>query len=305
MPRLAAFALGLAPLLLATGCGGSSKDAVEEPAAAGSLESFLQAPGEDVAIVPGTADFAPGRVRLSFLVVDGQGQVIARPTARVWLARGLEQKPFLETTASSEAIGIEGSEEEADASEIFVTHLEIAKPGTYWVLAEPVGGRKIQAVGNVVVAKRSAAPEVGERAIASRTPTIASSGGDLAALSTQKPPDRALLRSSIAEALAAKAPFVVAFATPQFCATRTCGPVVEVVGAVRRKFADTEIRFIHVEIYADNDPAKGTNRWVREWKLRSEPFTFLVGADGLIKERFEGTFSVRELTEAVERELLP
>jgi len=278
---------------------------VEEPAAAGSLESFLQAPGEDVAIVPGTADFAPGRVRLSFLVVDGQGQVIARPTARVWLARGLEQKPFLETTAKSEAIGIEGSEEEADASEIFVTHLEIAKPGTYWVLAEPVGGRQIQAVGNVVVAKRSAAPDVGERAIASRTPTIASSGGDLAALSTQKPPDRALLRSSIAEALAAKAPFVVAFATPQFCTTRTCGPVVEVVGAVRRKFADTEIRFIHVEIYTDNDPAKGTNRWVREWKLRSEPFTFLVGADGLIKERFEGTFSVRELTEAVERELLP
>ncbi len=278
---------------------------MEEPAAAGSLESFLQAPGEDVAIVPGTADFAPGRVRLSFLVVDGQGQVIARPTARVWLARGLEQKPFLETTAKSEAIGIEGSEEEADASEIFVTHLEIAKPGTYWVLAEPVGGRQIQAVGNVVVAKRSAAPDVGERAIASRTPTIASSGGDLAALSTQKPPDRALLRSSIAEALAAKAPFVVAFATPQFCTTRTCGPVVEVVGAVRRKFADTEIRFIHVEIYTDNDPAKGTNRWVREWKLRSEPFTFLVGADGLIKERFEGTFSVRELTEAVERELLP
>lgn len=278
---------------------------MEEPAAAGSLESFLQAPGEDVAIVPGTADFAPGRVRLSFLVVDGQGQVIARPTARVWLARGLEQTPFLETTAKSEAIGIEGSEEEADASEIFVTHLEIAKPGTYWVLAEPVGGRQIQAVGNVVVAKRSAAPDVGERAIASRTPTIASSGGDLAALSTQKPPDRALLRSSIAESLAAKAPFVVAFATPQFCTTRTCGPVVEVVGAVRRKFADTEVRFIHVEIYTDNDPAKGTNRWVREWKLRSEPFTFLVGADGLIKERFEGTFSVRELTEAVERELLP
>ena len=25
------------------------------------------------------------------------------------------------------------------------------KPGTYWVLAEPVGGRKIQAVGNIVV----------------------------------------------------------------------------------------------------------------------------------------------------------
>jgi len=277
---------------------------VEEPAA-GTLQAFWRAPGEDVAIVPGTADFAAGRVRFSFLVVDGQGQVVTRPTAKVWLARGLEQKPFLETTARSEAIGIEGSEEEADASEIFVTQLDIPEPGKYWILAEPVGGRRIQAVGNVVVATRSVAPNVGDPAIASKTPTIASTGGDLAALSTQKPPDRELLRSSIAEALAAKAPFVVAFATPQFCTTRTCGPVVDVVGAVRRKFAGTEIRFIHVEIFTDNDPAKGTNRWVDEWKLPSEPFTFVVGADGLVKDRFEGTFSVRELTAAVERELVP
>ncbi len=229
---------------------------------------------------------------------------MTRPTARVWLARGLGQKPFLETTARSEPIGIDVSEEEADASAIFVTQLDIPEPGKYWVLAEPVGGRKIQAVGNVVVAKRTAAPNVGDPAIASKTPTIASTGGDLAALSTQKPPDRELLGSSIAEALAAKAPFVVTFATPQFCTTRTCGPVVDVVGAVRTRFAETEIRFIHVEIYTDNDPAKGTNRWVDEWKLPSEPFTFLVGADGLVKERFEGTFSVRELTAAVERELL-
>ena len=72
---------------------------------------------------------------------------------------------------------------------------------------------------------------------------------------------------------------------------------------MRKKFAKTKIRFIHVEIFEDNDPTKGTNRWVKEWKLPSEPFTFLVGADGLVKERFEGTFSVRELTAAVEREL--
>jgi len=298
--RLAVLALAL---FLLAGCGGSSEQAVKEPVA-GSLEALWRAPGEDVAIVPGTADFAPGRVRLSFLVVDGKGQVVTRPTARVWLARGLDRRPFLETTARAEPIGLEGSEDDADASQIFVTGLEIPEAGKYWVLAEPVGGRKIQAVGNVVVAKKTAAPDIGDPAVASKTPTIASSGGDLAALSTQKPPDRALLRSSIAEALAAKVPFVVAFATPQFCTTRTCGPVVDVVGAVRRKFADTGIRFIHVEIYNDNDPAKGTNRWVNEWELPSEPFTFLVGADGLVKDRFEGTFSVRELTTAVERELV-
>ena len=301
MPQLTRFALALT-LCVVAGCGGSSGDAGSNPSP-GTLEALWRAPGEDVSLTAGSADFAPGRIRLSFLVVDGQGRVVSRPRARVWLSRALEAKPFLETAARAEAIGVEGSDE-ADATEIFVTHLEIAQPGTYWVLAEPVGGRRIQAVGNVVVATKTKAPDVGDPAIASQPPTIASTGGDFAALTTQKPPDRELLRISIAEALAAKEPFVVTFATPQFCTTRTCGPVVDVVDAVRRSFEGRGIRFIHVEIYAGNDPAKGTNRWVDEWSLPSEPFTFLVGPDGLVKERFEGTVSVRELTAAVERELL-
>ena len=295
-------ALALALCTLAASCGGSSSDAKEEPAV-DSLEALWRAPGADVAIVPGTADFAPGRVRLSFLVVDDEGRVVTRPSARVWVARGLEQEPFAETTARAEKIGVEGSEE-GDADEIFVTHLELDEPGKYWVLAEPVGGRKIQAIGNVVVAEQSAAPAVGDRAVASETPTIESTGGDFAALTTQKPPDRGLLRYSVADSLAEKAPFVLTFATPRYCTSRTCGPVVDVVDAVRAKYEQQGVRFIHVEIYEGNDPANEYNQWVQEWRLPSEPFTFLVGADGLVKERFEGTLSVRELGEAVEQHLL-
>jgi hypothetical protein len=299
---LRAAALALAVGLLVAGCGGSSGAAQEEPED-GTLEALWRAPGDDVAIVPGTADFGPGRVRLTFLVIDDEGRVVTRPTARVWVARGLEQEPFAETTAHSEPIGVEGSEE-ADAEAIFVTHLDLAEPGTYWVLAEPEGGRKIQAIGNVVVVDDPAAPAVGEPAVASETPTIASTGGDFEALTTQDPPDRELLEHSIADSLAAKVPFVVTFATPRYCQTRTCGPVVDVVDAVREQYGSQGVRFIHVEIYEDNDPAKETNRWVREWNLPSEPFTFVVGADGLIKEKFEGTVSVRELAEAVEQHLV-
>jgi hypothetical protein len=299
---LRAAALALAAGLLVAGCGGSSGAAQEEPED-GTLEALWRAPGDDVAIVPGTADFGPGRVRLTFLVIDNEGRVVTRPTARVWVARGLEQEPFAETTARSEPIGVEGSEE-ADAEAIFVTHLDLAEPGTYWVLAEPEGGRKIQAIGNVVVVDDPAAPAVGEPAVASETPTIASTGGDFDALTTQNPPDRELLEHSIADSLEAKVPFVVTFATPRYCQTRTCGPVVDVVDAVRKQYGSQGVRFIHVEIYEDNDPAKETNRWVREWNLPSEPFTFVVGADGLIKETFEGTVSVRELAEAVQRHLV-
>ena len=299
---LRAAALVLAACSLAAGCGGSSSEAQEEPAT-GTLEALWRAPGPDVAITPGTADFAPGRVRLSFLVIDGEGRVVTRPTARVWLARGLEEEPFAETTARSERIGVESSEE-ADAKAIFVAHLDLEKPGKYWILAEPVGGRKIQAIGNVVVGKDTAAPSVGDRAVASDTPTIESTGGDFAALTTQTPPDREMLEHSVADSLKAKVPFVVTFATPRYCTTRTCGPVVDVVDTVRKRFQDDGVRFIHVEIYEGNDPAAGTNRWVQEWNLPSEPFTFVVGADGVVKERFEGTVSVRELAAAVEQHLV-
>lgn len=288
-----AAALCLVACFIAAGCGGSSS-AQEEPEAP-TLEELWRAPGEDVAIVPGSADFGPGTVRLTFLVVDGQGRLVTRPTARIWLARALEAKPFAETTARSEQIGV-GAVEPGEAEEIFVTELELDEPGTYWLLAEPVGGdKKIQAVGNVVVKERTQAPDVGDPAPASDTPTLANAS--LEQLTTANEPDLELYRSSIAEALAAEEPFVVTFATPKYCTSRTCGPVVDVVSAVRERHPG--LRFIHVEIYAGNDPTKGENRWVREWKLPSEPWIFVVGADGTIRSRFEGTVSVRELDAAV------
>jgi hypothetical protein len=241
-------------------------------------------------------------VRLTFLVLDGQGRVITRPTARIWLARGLKERPFAETTARSEPIGVKGSDP-ADAAAIFVAKLQLNEPGTYWLLAEPVGGRKIQAVGNVVVKEHPAAPDVGARAPATDTPTLANATLD--ELTTSRVPDPELYRSSVADALQAKAPFVVVFATPKYCTSRTCGPVVDVVSTVRRDHPGSNIRFIHVEIYQDNDPTKGENRWVQEWKLPSEPWVFVVGKDGVVRERFEGTVSVRELEAAVKQHLLP
>ena len=44
---------------------------------------------------------------------------------------------------------------------------------------------------------------------------------------------------------------------------------------------------------------------MREWSLPTEPWTFLVGADGKIAARFEGTVSVLELEQSVREQLLP
>jgi hypothetical protein len=222
----------------------------------------------------------------------------------VWVADSLDAAPFLETEAKLERIGVPGGDE-ADATHIYVATLPLSRPGKFWLLAEPEGGReKVQAIGNVTVVKDDPPPDVGDPAIASDTPTLSSTGGNTSLLTTRTPPDENLLRHSIAESLAANVPFVVTFATPKFCSSRTCGPVVDVVEEVSRRLEGENVRFIHVEVFQDNDPAKGFNRWMQEWKLPTEPWTFLVGADGKIAARFEGTVSVNELEQAVREKLL-
>ena len=287
---------------LVAGCGGTGADSATEtatPTPKTTLETLWRAPGADVAVVAGTSDHQVGVNRISFLVVDKQGRVVERPTARVWVARGLKQAPFAKTTARLEPIGVPGGDT-AGVGGIYVATVRTPTAGKYWFMAEPVGGARIQALGNLVVARRSAAPSAGDRAIPSKTPTLASTGGDLTALTTSRHPDRALYRSSVAQALTDRVPFVVTFATPQFCQTRTCGPTVDVVSAVRRaEPARSDVRFVHIEVYADNDPAKGVNRWVTEWRLPTEPFTYVVDRTGVIRTKLEGAFSVAELERAV------
>lgn len=287
-------------ILLAAGCGGGADEgSTTAPSSGTTLEALWRAGGESVGAVAGTSDFQVGTNRVSFLVVDGQGRVSEEPTARVWIARGLKQEPFAQTTARFEPIGVPGGET-ADAGGIYVARIETPRAGTYWFMAQPVGGRKIQALGNVVVKERSAAPSVGDRAVPSKSPTLASTGGDLERLTTSRRPDRALYQRSVAAALAAHEPFVVTFATPQYCQTRTCGPVVDVVSAVRKKEPPASpVRFIHIEIYKGNDPANGVNRWVAQWRLPTEPFTFVVDRTGVIRAKLEGAFSAGELERAV------
>src|SRR6266511_1307187 len=256
-------------------------------------------------MVEGTSDYAPGSVRLSFLVLAPNGKSIELPQARVWVARGLNRAPFAHAMALLEAIGVPGGYTAGNGiSHLYVTHLQLTRPGKYWVLAEPTGGRPIQALGNLVVRTKTLSPSIGSKAFPSQTPTLASDRGDLSKLTTRVPPDRALLRYSIADSLAAHKPFVVVFATPKFCTSRTCGPVVDVVDSVRKRFAKSGIRFMHVEIYKDTDPAEGFNRWVKQWHLPTEPWVFLVGRDGRIRAKFEGSIAARELGAAVKRALL-
>jgi hypothetical protein len=260
--------------LVAAACGGSS-DAGETPAAGSPAPGTLRArlaeqPGPDVGLILGTSDFAVGENRISFLVVDDQGRVIEAPRARVLAApRSLDEAATEQTTARLRVLDPLADDDphairsaEPDTKALFVARIRFDRPGRYWLVAEPAG-RRIQAMATVDVKAKPAAPAVGAKAFPSETPILGTAPLDQ--LTTATPPDRELLRHSVADSLAKRIPFVVVFATPKFCSSRTCGPTVEIVDTVRRQQADSGVRFIHVEVYEGNDPQIGVNRWMKEW----------------------------------------
>jgi hypothetical protein len=293
-PLIGVFVLATA---LLAGCGGGS------PSSNRTLDALTKRPGPNVALIGGAADFQPGDVRFPFLVLRSDARPVERPTAQVWLATGRGRRPFARTTAQLEAIGVpEGSAGTDSVNRIYIVHLPIPRPGRYWLVAEPTGAR-IQALGPLDVSAHSSSPAIGARAPRSNTPTLASADGNAARLTTRRPPDLALLRYSVAASLDAHRPFVVSFVSPGFCDSRTCGQVVDVVDAVRKRFSSSEVRFIHVEAYIDNDPRKGFNRWMEQWDLPSQPWTFLVGSNGRVAAKFEGGVSEAELGAAVRKTL--
>jgi hypothetical protein len=298
---------------LLSACGGGSSDQESSPATQkgarlpGWVKAALSAKaGPDVAATMGSEDFATGDNRVVFLVVRENGALVQAPTATVRYAVDGGQprtaKAVLRPLGAHEHAneGETESHDHLDVTDVYVAHVQAPKPGRYWFVADPAG-EEIQAVGSLEVQKHSVTPAVGGKAPASDNPTLATAPATN--ITTAHPPDADLLRYSIADSIQAHVPFVVVFATPEFCVSRVCGPTVEVVEKVARKFDREGIRFIHVEIYTDNDPKKGFNRWVREWNLPTEPWVFLVDGAGVIRGKFEGAVSVDELEEAVREDL--
>lgn len=304
----------LASLFMLAGCGGrNGGDAGGDTAATtetgdtktvtapGWAAPLLSEKGPEGAAVMASSDFAAGANRVSFLLVRSDSSLVRAPVADVYYqprAAGATEK----AVARLVPIGVKGSAQDADdVKEIYVATLALPRTGKQWIVVQP-RGVAFQGFQILDVKAKPSAIAVGERAPASSNPTLATKPANK--ITTSRPPDTALLRYSVAESLEARVPFVVTFATPAFCQSRTCGPTVDVVDAVRKRFESRGIRFIHIEIYEDNLPGNGVNRWVKEWKLPTEPWVYVVDRRGVVRDRFEGAVSVSELERSIRENVI-
>jgi hypothetical protein len=148
------------------------------------------------------------------------------------------------------------------------------------------------------VAQESDTPGIGERGPAVDTPT-ADDVKKLSEISTDPHPNPRFYELSIAQAVNGGKPSVVVFATPKYCESQTCGPTLEIVKSVATKFP--KANFVHVEPYDLKDPeARAVVPAVTKWGLPSEPWVFVLDAQGRVVAKFEGGLAPSELSSALE-----
>jgi hypothetical protein len=326
--RLAAALLALA-LLAGCGGGGSGDEPIERVPAEGgvrenvraaqtpaqgefpqpggkSLQELADSIGGGPELTRATSIFTSGREnRLAFGVVDDQGQFVYGPTA-IYLARSPDapaQGPFLAPADLLVTDGRYRSRQAASESDFFAavyaSEVEFDRPGTWYVVSVTRNGSGQVAAGSsidVISSRNDRIPEVGDRVPKVETDTVASAKGDLGAIDTRVPPSD-MHERSLTDVLGRK-PVALLFSTPQLCQSRVCGPVTDVALQMKAQYGD-RMEFIHQEVYEGNDPSRGYREPLRRFNLRTEPWLFVIGRDGRITARLEGSFGLDAFEKAV------
>lgn len=315
-------AVAVAVALLLAGCGGSDADEPRVPQAASSaklraeLKGATQSQASDFPATHGrslqqVADaldltgpqvglagsvFTVGDNRLAFGVIDPQSGFVYGKTA-VYVAdspgakaRGPYPAPadLLVTDPAFRSQTAAGAEDVFAA--IYETSVPLPRAGSTSVLVVTKIGDKLAGAPaqiEVVPVAQDRIPRPGEKPPAITTDTVESADGDIESIDTRVPPSD-MHDANFADVIGKK-PVALLFATPALCASRVCGPVVDIAAQLKSRYGD-RVEFIHQEVYVDNDPNKGLREPLRRFNLKTEPWLFVFDRSGRVTARLEGSF---------------
>jgi hypothetical protein len=318
--QVAAIVLAAVVAMIVAGCGEKNEPAISSTAAApaaaafpatdgGTLDDILadNTPGDDIVVSPAGKDYTVGKNRIAFGIFHVDGSPDSEDLqAAIYIAHGASGKaegPFparRESLATDAAFTSQTTATDPDAAKaVYVTDVDFKQPGEYRIVAVVDEGdaRVATRVTSVNARTHDPIPAVGDAAPLIHTPTV-DEVGDITKIDTRVPPDT-MHNIDFADVVGKK-PVVLVFATPALCQSRVCGPVVDVTEQVKNERPDAAA-YIHMEIYNDNDPNKGTRPQLAAYNLHTEPWLFVIGSDGKISTRIEGAFSVDELNEALDK----
>jgi len=278
-------------------------------------------------VASSAAVFYPGKNRYPFAVFDREDEEIVDAEVALYFAKVPTPKPGARSRSGSRGQAAKAQAQALDqpargpfpaaieslatkpafrsgdedaARVVYATDLHLPSAGEWRLgaILKEDGELKGTPLPSVVVGEFERVPRPGQAAPRIHTPTPQDVGGDLSRITTRIPPDDQN-KVDYADALG-KEPIVLLFATPEFCQSRVCGPVLDVAEQAQEEF-DDEATFIHMEIYNENDPGKGVRPQVRKFHLPTEPFLFTVDSDGVIADAVEGAFGLNLMHEAVDK----
>jgi len=251
----------------------------------------------EIQIAIATDDFTAGTPRIPFILYDGPQQVSDAQQVTL-TAFDLSQDP--------PAPAWQGGAAGYNDYEVpyWVAYPELPQAGFWGLSAEIMlsDGTATRAQFTVEVKEAAQAPDVGDEAPPSQNRTLATEP-DIEKLTSGDDPIPAFYQMTVAEAVASERPSVIVFSTPAFCQTAVCAPVLRSAETVYDSLAG-EVNFIHLEIYKEFNPELVLADEVAEWRLSSEPWTFVLDDEGRVAARLGGPVSPRELTAALDP-LLP
>jgi hypothetical protein len=260
-------------------------------------------------VINGPGQLVCGQNRVLFTIFDGAGTPVGAPDRKASIAFFDLGRDTSKPIATAEGAFVWAIK---DARGIYVANASFAEAGTYGaeIMTSTGGGPATTLRTTFDVQPDTAVIGVGDRAPASKTPTLADVGGDASRISTDAHPDPALYQTSVDQALAKHEPFVLIFATPKFCTSAQCGPTLDSIKPYVASYPG--VTFINVEPYrlklvdgalqADLD-ANGqlqATDVTHQWHLLTEPVVYVVDRDGLVTARFDLIFSDAELTAALD-----
>lgn len=185
-----------------------------------------------------------------------------------------------------------------DVVGLYAFYVDVPGPATYQLTVDAGELGELAPIG-FVATEDPVQVAVGDPAPKSESRTLADAS--IEDLTSDPTPEELYYEMTVAEAVDS-GPSVLIFATPAWCTSQSCGPMLDQVQEIDSDYP--ELNYVHVEIYENIHVSSREDLVVlpavEEWSLPSEPWLYVTDDTGIVTAAFEGAVSEAELRRALE-----
>jgi hypothetical protein len=102
---------------------------------------------------------------------------------------------------------------------------------------------------------------------------------------------------TLTDALKSGKPVLYLIGTPAYCSTGTCAPGLDALMTLAKSVGNKAV-FVHAEVYKDTSATVAAPA-VSEYKLTYEPILYITDEKGVLVERLDAIFDVKEMRSAI------